>query len=949
MSWFENYTKVYSMPITLHNQIENNNIRLLLTQFQKLIVIDVQDILPNSHYIQWNHIPKTLIVHNYRETCIEFHPYGKDSLVYPYMDILSFEEMQNEPISEIKNKNRFLIKDIDPIVFIKINKEECQYYVDYFINKKLIYNVLNTKRESKHAIEMLISLVALSKKTEYLNKITNELKKIKSKNAIFYNTDGIDTSRILSENVHLYQYQINDILWMRQIENDVINGNNTFQHDFPLAVDVFDNSLTLYNHHILPSSLLSPENSLNSVDIKYFGGNLISEVGLGKTIISLFHIFCSGQQSREKYNHFVEFSPFCSYFYKRGTNKGKACQKTICGNELFCKEHQNSPFIDKRQLTFKNLQDFSQTDFMCNNLFQTNACLVVCPNQLCDQWVQEYYTKFVTDKRVVLITTKDQYTNLCLVDILFADLVVVSYHFLINTFYEKNVQNTSCTSTYSTTAELFKSKVQGLNKFKWRGIYLDEAHEIENMSRHHVLQDTLRSFVAMFKWNITGTPFPNGAHSFFNLASYNTTFKINENKYSMFDDFFTMLRSGVTPSLVSNFNKLFRCNTRDSIKQEYTSNVINEHLKLLKFTKQERHIYDSYLQGRNKYSDIFIKLCCDPELIHDTRELVQNCKTLDEIQDVMLNHIKKHINKLNVSIKEQEENITRLQTTLERIDDEERKREMTLTIGNMKRTLTINKTSLESHKRTFNYLKSAVDSLKEDQETTCPICLDTIEKDQMTITQCGHKFCWECLKELYNIKKNEVRNVKCPSCQTLVSLGKIYVVTNKSTTQSMGTELEKIIANVKSTKVGNIIYFLKNRQQNNKYIIFSQWDELLHKVGKKLNENSLQVVYCNGSVYQRKKAIKSFTQDPNVNIIMLSSRNAASGINLTEANNIILLEPVYGSKEYRTSIENQAIGRANRLGQKRPIDVFRFIIENTIEHDIINNNIDDRKIKQLIV
>ena len=67
---------------------------------------------------------------------------------------------------------------------------------------------------------------------------------------------------------------------------------------------------------------------------------------------------------------------------------------------------------------------------------------------------------------------------------------------------------------------------------------------------------------------------------------------------------------------------------------------------------------------------------------------------------------------------------------------------------------------------------------------------------------------------------------------------------------------------------------------------------------------------------------------------MLSSRNAASGINLTIANKIILLEPVYGSFEYRKNIEEQAIGRADRIGQKSPIDVYRFIISEE-DMDII--------------
>ena len=80
---------------------------------------------------------------------------------------------------------------------------------------------------------------------------------------------------------------------------------------------------------------------------------------------------------------------------------------------------------------------------------------------------------------------------------------------------------------------------------------------------------------------------------------------------------------------------------------------------------------------------------------------------------------------------------------------------------------------------------------------------------------------------------------------------------------------------------------------------------------------------------------------------MLSSRNAASGINLTVANHIVLIEPVYGSVEYRKSIEDQAIGRCARIGNRQNINVTRFIVNDTIEWDIYNNIFDDTKLKIL--
>ena len=75
----------------------------------------------------------------------------------------------------------------------------------------------------------------------------------------------------------------------------------------------------------------------------------------------------------------------------------------------------------------------------------------------------------------------------------------------------------------------------------------------------------------------------------------------------------------------------------------------------------------------------------------------------------------------------------------------------------------------------------------------------------------------------------------------------------------------------------------------------------------------------------------------------MSSDKAASGLNLTEANHIILLDTVDTDKARSLFIEEQAIGRAVRLGQTKRVKVQRFIMRNTIEHEYyINNQIQDR-------
>lgn len=67
---------------------------------------------------------------------------------------------------------------------------------------------------------------------------------------------------------------------------------------------------------------------------------------------------------------------------------------------------------------------------------------------------------------------------------------------------------------------------------------------------------------------------------------------------------------------------------------------------------------------------------------------------------------------------------------------------------------------------------------------------------------------------------------------------------------------------------------------------------------------------------------------------MLSLENAASGTNLTEATHVILMDPVAGTSEEARAIEDQAIGRAHRLGQDRQITVVRMIMRETIEEEL---------------
>jgi SNF2 family DNA or RNA helicase len=945
MIYLENFTRIKAKQLHLHKEIPDTDLRITYGDHKQLVIIDVNDLLQteihNDQYNLWM-TPKTTYFDNY----VKFQFWNHDYAVYPYLDFRTVDSMKQDK-RYISSRNKFTNNSyLNASLIARIEKTNDTYYLVYYINNRIMENINHGKREPKQYL--FIELVSQQERENILERMKQELPSIISSCVSISGSETNRSNTILKSNVSLYGYQLDDVNWMSSIERDIINNNNVIRHNHSISARIVNNQFTLLNNNLYPTWLIDETNLNKTTQIVYHGANLVSEVGLGKTLISLYHIINSSNTS---YNHFVDYQDegLCNYFYKRGNLKGQNCKQSTTNNSLFCKSHMKTPFIEKRALHFKNLESFCLEDIIYNDKLKTNASLIVCPNQLCDQWVREYYNKFSIKKRVVLVVTAEQFDNLTIGELLFADIVITSYQFLVNSRYQHYhiTNNKLKRSTSNSLFEILNSKRKSFSLFFWDRIMLDEAHEIQNNSKSNQLIDTLSDISSTFRWNITGTPFANGVDSLLHLMQYNTSFKCLAHRKTVHNcTIFDMLAFGVNEKLVTSCKKLFRHNSKESIKNQYAGNQVMSSIKLLDFTNQERSIYNSYMEGNRsstRFTEFLIKLCCHSELHSETREQIQNCKTFDEIQQVLLQYNKDKIGSLKALLTSLNIMLNAKMVQLEQEQDEQVQVSLRQDIGSLKRSQTYHKNSLDDTERTFNYLKNAIENLNAPDN--CPICLEAIPKDNLGITRCGHKFCWDCILHCHNTRGGGNRPFKCPSCNTLMSPNEIYrVVDNENST----TEISTIINRVKSTKIGNIIYYIKNGiQPNDKIILFSQWETLLHKVGDYLRQYKINVVYCNGSIYQRKNAITSFSTDPQVNVILLSSRNSASGINLTAANKVILLEPIYGTKQYRTNIENQIIGRANRIGQNRDIEVVRFIIKDTIEEDIINDNIDESKIRQL--
>ena len=123
------------------------------------------------------------------------------------------------------------------------------------------------------------------------------------------------------------------------------------------------------------------------------------------------------------------------------------------------------------------------------------------------------------------------------------------------------------------------------------------------------------------------------------------------------------------------------------------------------------------------------------------------------------------------------------------------------------------------------------------------------------------------------------------------------------------------------------------KKKENKIIIFSQWDSILKILKDVLTDLDIKFVCLGGPLNVLNSRIRQFKLDIETRIILLSSENSSSGLNLQEASHIVLFDTI--NDKYT---ETQAIGRSVRIGQKQQVNILRLIMRDTIEEKIFIKN-----------
>jgi SNF2 family DNA or RNA helicase len=687
----------------------------------------------------------------------------------------------------------------------------------------------------------------------------------------------------------------------------------------------------------------------------------------------------------------------------------------------------------------------------CYDRLYAKGNLVICPSQLCGQWIREFSK--VVDKTypltIIPFYNKIHHDKYTYDNILNANFVVTSFTFLNSKHFTSQISSPisvhSMDSLNKAGTELYnsdhKKTLIGTNVqlllLLWNRIIIDEFHELNAQTKNNQLLTTIKLFKSNYRWCMTGTPFDKTHTSLLNIINF----------ISHCDNNLSIISNASVFNHVKH--DMFRRNTKKSVEEEYKLPPLKETVLKLQFSKTEWLLYYAYLADSNidKFSPLVRQMCCHPKIATEIKSTLSNCKTLDDIEDVMLTHYKKSlddaerimlfveytlntasenskvkkfrfykrllksigykpvidyvakkfvkpnnsdavldmnefrpdgilippdIQELEADEEEEEgaaeDKLQKIVISDSNIDEiiqlisrlpRYKERVAKPTILEQYVTALIDKKNTvdkiyQGKLRTYTYFKGVIDKLLFAEKTlitdlrsnentteenpeleTCTICLSVVSgTDLGVISKCGHIYCFNCINPYITTHK------KCPMCKLVVSPSDIFKIRCNLNNIAPPTETEitqNTLINKVGTKIANLIFFLKTTDKH--VIVFSQWDDLLKKVGETLTEHGITNLFCRGHVWQRDKAIRDFNNSNTIKVIMLSSESAASGTNLTKAEIVILLDPVYGTAEHRRNTEWQAIGRAYRMGQTKTVEVIRFVMENSVEQEIYDSNI----------
>lgn len=203
----------------------------------------------------------------------------------------------------------------------------------------------------------------------------------------------------------------------------------------------------------------------------------------------------------------------------------------------------------------------------------------------------------------------------------------------------------------------------------------------------------------------------------------------------------------------------------------------------------------------------------------------------------------------------------------------------------------------------------------------CGFCHE--EADDPIRSKCNHIF---CRKEAEMFLQE---SSKCPVCRVPITI-------DLCSREILQTDYVLSTENWQSsTKIETVVQMLdsfKGEGRSPKSIIFSQFVNFLEILRWRLERAGFRCVKIYGSmnISQRQAAIDEFNKNREITVFLISLKAGGVALNLTEAENVFIMD-----LWWNPAVEEQAMDRIHRIGQFRPIRIYKIVIEDSIESRVL--------------
>ena len=458
-------------------------------------------------------------------------------------------------------------------------------------------------------------------------------------------------------------------------------------------------------------------------------------------------------------------------------------------------------------------------------------------------------------------------------------------------------------TTYGTLSSEYLPESQnppktGLYSVLWRRIVLDEGHNIRNPNTRGALAAT--AIAATSRWVLTGTPIINNLKDLYSLTKFIGLTGGLERLEIFNSVLIRPLKAGdadATLLLQALMGTLCLRRRKEMSFIDLRLPELFEYVNRIKFLPQEKEKYDALQVEAKGLLQTYQK-----------RTGQGNGKKAQEAYRHLL-EILLRLRQVCNHWKLCGERITSLMSLLE--------------------TQKVVDLTPENRKALQDMLQLSIES-RED----CPICLEDLHNHNPVITHCTHIFGNECITRVIETQH------KCPMCRAELKDETCLV----QPAAQLGESPEQAIDfNSSSSKIEALLAILKasHRKPGTKTVLFSQWTSFLDIVQKQLDEHGYHYTRIDGKMpaARRDDALRALESDPECRIMLACLGVCAVGLNLVAANQVILMDSWWAP-----AIEDQAIDRVHRLGQKKETTVFRLVMEDSIEERTLEIQAEKRKL-----